>query len=824
MKHKLKNIVAFISALSICVFSVPKIQYAKALDNESICKSKISDTLLDKMGENEENTVYIWFNDYNEEIVEKEIENILGYSYEDIEESYTAPSKELIEHLNLASKGDPDEYLSELMKNHLELTETERNNEKNKTENYLKVRREVIKKYNTKYLNSITDKLKLDDKDLIYASKYLPVLICNLSDDEILNAANCNDVEAISKYENFDIQLSSANLSDIQDAKEELGIEQINNLINLTGNDVSIGIYESGTIYSHDEAENGLVHSHITVIGNPNSNNAVHAAHCAGIAAGNNGVAPEAHIYSVSSDSDWVNGHINNALSSLELLVDYNVKVVNLSWAGGDGTQNLYIDFSNLCDKLINTTKITLVCATGNVEEDYILSPASAYNCIAVNGFLTKNIVTYTNENVLNKYSYNHGNNCFKPDVVAPSLNRGTSTATAFVTGMIALLYEYKPSLMAHPEAVKSILMASCHSKCNKLGDKNSATILHESMNQGLTTRQGAGIPNIYKMISIVSQHSYGYGLLYSSNNFERTVSIKNIGYNTMNMNVSMAFLQSDVTVTNSTANNINNCDLSLYKESTLVKASNKSNSSTEMLYTTVEPNTNYKAIIKKTDGNGTRINYGYAWSTDDTVFYPYYNEEGIYYIKNLSSNKYLTINNNNVTQENLNNSNSQLWILKKNNDSYYLQSATGTEKSINVGDLISGYYYKVSPSSSCASTSLLSNNDGTYTLAQFKNTIQYKLGIISNSNAAGQSAAWYSNSIPTNWQKWYLEAVTYRKGDVNQDGNINNTDATVALNIYASNSTGSGSYSNIEEYLADYDGDGDVDSSDASCILAIIS
>jgi hypothetical protein len=44
----------------------------------------------------------------------------------------------------------------------------------------------------------------------------------------------------------------------------------------------------------------------------------------------------------------------------------------------------------------------------------------------------------------------------------------------------------------------------------------------------------------------------------------------------------------------------------------------------------------------------------------------------------------------------------------------------------------------------------------------------------------------------------------------------------TVALNIYASNSTGSGSYSNIEEYLADYDGD--VDSSDASCILAIIS
>mgnify|MGYP006387515885 CR=1 FL=1 len=46
----------------------------------------------------------------------------------------------------------------------------------------------------------------------------------------------------------------------------------------------------------------------------------------------------------------------------------------------------------------------------------------------------------------------------------------------------------------------------------------------------------------------------------------------------------------------------------------------------------------------------------------------------------------------------------------------------------------------------------------------------------------------------------------------------------TVALNIYASNSTGSGSYSNIEEYLADYDGDGDVDSSDASCILAIIS
>ena len=36
MKHKLKNIIAFTSVLSICVFSTPKIQYVKALDKLTI--------------------------------------------------------------------------------------------------------------------------------------------------------------------------------------------------------------------------------------------------------------------------------------------------------------------------------------------------------------------------------------------------------------------------------------------------------------------------------------------------------------------------------------------------------------------------------------------------------------------------------------------------------------------------------------------------------------------------------------------------------------------------------------------------------------------
>ena len=97
---------------------------------------------------------------------------------------------------------------------------------------------------------------------------------------------------------------------------------------------------------------------------------------------------------------------------------------------------------------------------------------------------------------------------------------------------MIALLYQYKPSLMSHPEAVKAILMASCHKKCSKLYvDNSNIKSLNETMTQGITDRQGAGIPNMYNMISIVSQHSYGYGLLNSSNNYKREVQILQPAY-----------------------------------------------------------------------------------------------------------------------------------------------------------------------------------------------------------------------------------------------------------------------------------------------------
>lgn len=777
----------------------------------------------------EKQRVYVWYENVDFTRVESMVEEEIGFGISSLEVEYVPPSDELLNELSVAAEGDPSEYLDALMENHLEVTESARNKENDMTELYLSEKRDIISNEMTQRADSIINSVELSEMDIHFKSRFVPMIVCSLSPDQIKELSENSMVRSIEPYEEVEFDICSINPDMMNSARDSLGINAINNQLNLTGDNVKIGIYGVCSVSQYYADDYDIDMSKVVQIGSivdpsNNSNSIDHETYCAGIAAGNSGIAPDAMIYSVAAHRNP--GQTDDPLDCIEEMISRGVTVINVSW-GVVHNSDVYCSLSKYFDMLINDTSVAIVCSTGNTYDSNVLCPASAYNTIGVNGYSYFNPVTNQTENVLNDYSYIHGNGCFKPDVVAPSLNNGTSTAAPFVTGMIALMYQYKPNLKTHPEAVKAILMASCHKKCSKLYINSGITQLNETMANGLTDKQGAGIPNFYDMISIVAQHSYNYGVLNQSNNYSRQVNFVQPKYGASNINVSMNYLQTNVSVNNTATRD--DFDITLENPSfSNSKYSNKSNSSTEMIYTALGSDKNYRLKIYRYHNTASipmnSVRYGFAWSTDKSTFYPTRGEEGIYFIKNVKSNKYLTIENGNtVKQKDFIGDSSQYWIIKEDlYEDESIVSADGNEKNLEIGSLISENSYEVITSQIYTIMNLFNNGDGSYSFVRFRGVAGYRLGVYNNSTSSGAKAAWDTISVTNTSQQWYLEPVNFKRGDVNMDGEITSNDASYVLSMYSAISTGNNHFSNIEFFLADYNGDGRVDSSDASLISII--
>lgn len=870
---KLRKIKCSISLLLSCILAMHS-GIAQSLmvnaefinDSSTICSTpeeKIDSAVYDSITSGEENIpVVIWYKDIDQAYVESEITKRVGFSLEEIEVTYEPPSSELLTALNEAAaaldnsvsattiigeqietnaldstvqmnSNKLDSYLKLLMNTHMEMTESARELERNRTESYLEAKSEIVKEQYTLASAEMKTALALTDDEMLFTSRYAPMLVCELTAGEILEISQNDDVVEISYLEPLEIEECSLPMTQAEKNKliNSMGFQNIHTDLGLTGTDIGIGIYETASVFEKYANRYNLPYSDskVHIIGNTfePAENADHATYCAAVAAGTYGVAPEAEIYSASVEYDY---HRYNAdaddtaatLLELQELVESGVHVINISWLGHihDGTtQNSYSYWEKYIDYLVNNHNVTFVISSGNDQTKYISSPALAYNAITVNGFTS---------NELQTYSYLHGEGCHKPDVVAEcfSYAGGTSTAAPVISGMIALLYQYKPSLMAYPQVVKAILMASSHQKMTHLQD--GTALSSESLALGLTNRQGAGVPNMYRMISMAAAHTYGIGTLSDSNEYTESINFVQPKYNGTNINICMAYLQTDVSTT-SPASTAENCDISLNYGS----SSDKINSSTEMIYASMPSTSNYTLTIDRKSGTLSEISYGYAWSTDNTEFYQYRDEEGIYYLKNAKSSKYLNMNNSTLaaSQGSFSSTNSP-WVLKYsyNNNKYTIQSANGTDKGLTLGSSLSGGYRAVGTTSTYTPSITMSQNpDGTYTFIQNRNGTKYALGIYSGSQSNNVVAVWSpftpktsnSNEPTDKSQKWYLSTLAYRKGDVNMDGAINSIDASAALSIGSQlGASGSTTYSNASLFLADYDNDGSVNSIDASIIM----
>lgn len=830
---RLKKVLSLVTAIStMLVTSSYQIAFAESDFTEIpdvTPESKISEELKEQM-ETKSNTrservypVVVWHDNVSDSEVENEISNEVGYDISDLEVTYQVPSNDLLDELQQAANDISSEKLEILMQDYMQLTEESRQAEKEKTDEYQSARLDVIEDMIKTNTQNTLEELNISDENVVFASRYAPMSICLLTQEEIVAASENDNVDELTLYKPVESEECAI---DLGTTTNTMGIDRINNDLSLTGKNVSIGIYETGTVSSAYYSAFGVRNSQVTIVGSPYSSGS-HSTYCAGIAAGSNGVAPDANIYSASCEYDWQKFNWNEydkaALSSLEELIDRGVDVISISW-GASNSKAGYDNWAKYIDYLIANSGTTIVCATGNTYSDYIMSPSTAYNCIAVNGFIDN--YNGTSSNILNDYSYNNGDGCLKPDVVGPSLNNGTSTATPYIAGMIALMYQYKPSLAAFPELTKAILIGSCHQKCQKILLNGELSDHLEAMTSGLTNYQGAGIPNLYRMISIVSQHCYGNGSLSANNGYERDVHFVQPSNNSSYINVSMAYLQTNVPT--DTASGVkDDCDLEL-KNNSITSRSSKATSSTEMIYKKMSSDSDYTMKIYKYSGKSTKIKYAYAWSTDTDIYYPSTEMDGMYLLQNYNSNMYLSLNTSNskAYQDSFDNAVNSKWILSVSSatsGTYWAKNASTSGRGIGVGSAISNNnYYALDDSTSATSPITLQFNkdSGTYTLKRIVNGATYALGISNNSTASGAYANWQPYSANNKSQKWYLETINTRPGDINLDGNINNTDVTL-LNKYLSGSVSLSG--NMQKYMADVNRDGEINSLDAVLLQQIL-
>jgi thermitase len=197
-----------------------------------------------------------------------------------------------------------------------------------------------------------------------------------------------------------------------------------------------------------------------------------HGTHVSGIigaiadpATGVSGVAHHVSIMPVKYYSDANPGSVNlrNTVKAINYAVDHGARIINYSGGGPEFSEDEY-----LAVKKAEAQGVLFVAAAGNEHQN----TDKVENYYYPSAYRLTNIISVAATDIHNKLlaSSNWGKK--NVDVAAPGENifstlpgnqygymSGTSQATAFVTGMAALLLSQDPTLQ--PQRLKEIIMAS---------------------------------------------------------------------------------------------------------------------------------------------------------------------------------------------------------------------------------------------------------------------------------------------------------------------------------------------------------------------------
>lgn len=239
------------------------------------------------------------------------------------------------------------------------------------------------------------------------------------------------DIKAVSKAQTLGWQISSFNFPAIWAESKGKGIKVavIDTAVDLSHPDIKI---EGGW----DFVKNAPLSKTVPKQG--------HGTHVCGIIGAKDntigivGVAPECSLYSLVVLDDTGSGSYANIIKALDWCIVNKMDVINMSLGGGGDTPEFYSAIRRVYD-----AKIPMICAggNGNWETGYLDFPGTYDETIAV---------AAVNENFTRATFSSIGPNI---DVAAPGVNilsctpnntysiySGTSMATPFVTGLVAIM------------------------------------------------------------------------------------------------------------------------------------------------------------------------------------------------------------------------------------------------------------------------------------------------------------------------------------------------------------------------------------------------
>ena len=359
-----------------------------------------------------------------------------------------------------------------------------------------------------------------------------------------------------------------------------------------------------------------------------------HANNTARIIMGSiDGIAKDSIVYSTYLDTSNFSFNFMN----IEALIKCGINIMVQNY--GYTYFNSYIDFINnltkYLDHIVYEHKVLIVNAGGNKKNsntyygEWITPYGLSYNGITVGGYSAvldlNDTIICTRKDYRWKNKDNDTSFCEKPDVLFPAnyYGGGTSVASPALGAVLSLLYELKPSLKLFPHVTKAIVLASCHRKANPcdIPDVGDNT---ENMYNGITERQGAGIPDAWIMAQIILQGTYAYGNINSGSTIYFNVNLN--AYQNYDMNYSITWLRRTTAVNShfnySDITEYGIPDLNLYLENEYsgdgMISSTLSCSSTEMCYFKMNNTTSpYQFRIENTNSNSGAL-LACAWSTSD--------------------------------------------------------------------------------------------------------------------------------------------------------------------------------------------------------------
>lgn len=735
------------------------------------------------------------------------MEERTGLKKDNLNVEFLMPDPSLITSLKQNESGSQQQ-----MQKYLKQTTVGRKLEEQRIDKYVIKRREISReKYNDQSSNFIKNN-SISEKNIIFISEYTPSIICQIKVDKILSLANDKTVDSISLYTQGKQEKCSSD-----SMKVTTQLNKVYSETGLTGKNVKIGMFDVGAPEPNAEI-NVIPVGNVTLDG--------HATNSARAIMGSiNGVAPNITLYATNAN-----------YANIEQMLSLGIKLMNVSF-GWREYNIAYSDIDRWFDHICVQHNVLLICSAGNnliqngvIPNEPILTPSMAYNTLSVGAYDDKESGSDYSDDQLFYYSrYDNKNGCSKPDIIAPGnvLGGGTSTSAPIVTGIAALLLELKPSLGFQPQVLKAILLASCQRKVQS--PKNVAA---ETMEQGLTKRQGAGAIDAWNAVCIVAQGNYGYGEvkdMAEKRNFVQP------SYGAGHMNVSIAWLRENTISSNNHANGSvtagtqHNLNLSVYRNGTLVGSSSNANSSTEMAYFPLSSSeSRYQIKVSNYNHASTEtVRYGYAWSTDNMTFrenltgtvYP----EGIYYIRSKANanGAYLTVDEETgqVSQEAFTGTANQQWVSRKTgNDPFTIR----TNSSMYPGYLsISGQTSAWIKQNEVQSLALGGNSyDNTYGIQLYGLSSSMSRSLTAlDITAQSAEAVWQNMGFPERYQ-WYFEPVGYKRGDVNRDGKISNADYLLLQRCVS----GLASFDAAQEFLGDINNDGQITAADVKLLQNLIT